>query len=127
MFCARMRSLFLVRAPRSAAYGMRGIVAFVDPQLTAVMRQKQARKEESLGVHLTHATTHGPTTANGQDLKGVSRLVNPQKEEPEVASAQDDPGERNYLGRLLHVADEALHQVKRDGNQRDRKRRGRVH
>lgn len=88
------------------------------------MSQKQTGKEEHLGVRLTHTIARGQATANGQDLKGVSRLVNP-KEDPEVASAENDPGERKYLGHLLHVADEALHHVKKSG--KHRKRRGRVH
>jgi hypothetical protein len=49
--------------------------------------------------------------------------VNPLGDEPEIVRREEDPVERDYLGRLLHVADEALHCDKRE----HRKRRGRIH
>ena len=59
-----------------------------------------------------------------QNLKGISRLVNPRDDDLEVFAADEEPGERDYLGRLLRVADEVLRQVKQ-GLQRHR--RGRIH
>ena len=53
-------------------------------------------------------------------------MVNPRDDDPEIASAEEEQGERDYLGRLLHVADEALRHVKKGTNQRPR-RRGRIH
>jgi hypothetical protein len=58
-----------------------------------------------------------------QHLKGISRLVNPPNDEPELPAQEEDPVEREYVGRLLHVADEALHHDKRD----HRKRRSGIH
>ena len=64
----------------------------------------------------------GPTPANQQHLQGVARLVNPRKNDPEIIAQEEEPDERDYLGRLLNVADEALHRVKRGGEHRKRRR-----
>lgn len=61
-------------------------------------------------------------TANQQHLEGVCRLLNPLKNEPEFVAREQDSVERDYLGRFLHVADEALHHVKRGGEHRKRRR-----
>ena len=58
-------------------------------------------------------------------LKGVSRLVNPPDDDPEIVSAEKEEGERDYLGRLLHVADEALRHGRQGVSHRGR--RGRIH
>jgi hypothetical protein len=85
------------------------------------MGQKQDRKDDG---QLRLNRLHPPLTApDGQQLKGVSRLVNPLADDAEIAGGDEDRVERHYLGRLLHVADEALQHVKRDGDHR--KRRGR--
>jgi hypothetical protein len=52
----------------------------------------------------------------------VSRLVNPRSSDPEIGAPEEDPGESDYLGRLLHVADEALQPVNRDTPHRKRRR-----
>ena len=59
---------------------------------------------------------------NQQHLQGVARLVNPPKNDPEIVAQEEEPGERDYVGRLLNVADEALHSVKRGGEHRKRRR-----
>ena len=61
---------------------------------------------------------------NQQNLKGVSRLVNPPDDDAAAVAGEEEQGERDYLGRLLRVADEALRHVK-EGFQRHR--RGRIH
>jgi hypothetical protein len=48
--------------------------------------------------------------------------VNPPKNDVEIVAQEEEPGERDYLGRLLNVADEALHRVKRGGEHRKRRR-----
>jgi len=73
-----------------------------------------------------HNNLRGSKDPRQQHLKGVCRLVNPRDDDPEIASAEEEQGERDYLGRLLHVADEALRHVKKGTNQRPR-RRGRIH
>jgi hypothetical protein len=102
---------------------MRGIAALLDPKLTVAMGQKHGGKDDAkLGFNRSHPALRAP---NGQHLEGVPRLVNPSTNDAEVAAGEDDPVERDYLGRLLHVADEALQHVKRGGDHR--KRRGRPH
>jgi hypothetical protein len=71
----------------------------------------------------TDADAHPEKSPNQQNLKGIARLVNPREDDPAVVAAEE-PGERDYLGRLLRVADEALRHVKQ-GFQRHR--RGRIH
>ncbi|HKW97265.1 MAG TPA: hypothetical protein VJN43_05995 [Bryobacteraceae bacterium] len=89
------------------------------------MSTKHAGRDESADksgdIPLNHAQPRGSQRPNAQELKGVSRLVNPRGEDAELGAGEDDPGERSYLGRLLHIADEALH-VKRRGNHRKRRR-----
>ncbi len=67
---------------------------------------------------------------SGQPIRGIVRLVNPPEDDHEAISGEEDPVERDYLGRILHVADHALRQEK-DGQVKDevfrRTRRGRVH
>jgi hypothetical protein len=67
---------------------------------------------------------------SGQPIRGITRLVNPPDDDQEAISGEEDPVERDYLGRILHVADRALRQGK-DGHTKDevlhRTRRGRVH
>ena len=101
---------------------MRRIAASFDPQLTAPMSHKQAEKEDS-GTRLNQP--HNSAIPDDKQLKGVSRLVNPQGDPADIAVGEEDPVERDYLGRLLHVADEALQYVKRGGDHR--RRRGRPH
>jgi hypothetical protein len=62
--------------------------------------------------------------ANEQQLKGISRLVNPKPGEPELVSGEEDQGERDYLGHILRVADEALDAK---GTRYRPRRRGRPH
>ena len=71
--------------------------------------------------------SHPPPEKNPsqQHLKGVSRLVNPREEDPEVVGSDEEESERDYLGRFLRVADEALRQVKQGILHRHR--RGRIH
>ena len=78
-----------------------------------------------MGFRLNHSNPRSSKDPRQQHLKGVSRLVNPPDDDPEIVSAEEDQGERDYLGRLLHVADEALSHVK-EGIVR-RPRRGRIH
>jgi hypothetical protein len=59
-----------------------------------------------------------------ETLKGVSRLVNPRDDDSEIVAADEEPGERDYLGRLLRVADEALRHFAQGLH---RHRRGRIH
>lgn len=87
------------------------------------MSEKQARRYKPAEPRINPPNSRGSRPPNEQELKGVSRLVIPRKDEQEVISGEDD--DRDYLGRLLHVADEALHQVERGRNHR--KRRGRIH
>ena len=69
-----------------------------------------------MGVHLSNPTrrTQAHLHHSDQPLKGATRLVNPPAEEQE-GSARDhqDPSERDYVGRVLHVADQALRHTKR--------------
>jgi hypothetical protein len=58
-------------------------------------------------------------------LKGASRLVNPPEDAAEILPTEEDEGERDYLGRILRVADEALRHVKQGILHRPR--RGRIH
>jgi hypothetical protein len=80
------------------------------------------------GPSLSLYNPRGPS-ANQTPLKGVSRLVNPPSDEPEIVAREKDSTEREYVGRLLHVADEALNNDKNDKNDKGehRKRRGRIH
>jgi hypothetical protein len=112
------------RGRTSAGYGMRGIVAWRNPKLTAAMRQKQREREKDDSGIRPHHVHPRLTFPDGRRLEGVSRLVNPAPDDPQIVAADEDRVERNYLGRLLQVADEALH-VKPSGEQR--KRRGRPH
>jgi len=79
-----------------------------------------------MGLRLNHSNHRGSKDPRQQPLKGVSHLVNPPDDDPEIVSTEEDQGERDYLGRLLHVADEALRHVKRGISHRPR-RRGRIH
>lgn len=69
---------------------------------------------------------NGPNSSaaalNGRQLKGISRLTNPRSDDPEIMSEEEDPGTRDYLGYILHVADEALRHVKRGLLHRARRR-----
>jgi hypothetical protein len=67
----------------------------------------------------------GSKDSHQPHLKGVSRLVNPKDDDPEIVSAEEEEGESDYLGRLLHVADEALSHVRQGVSHRAR--RGRIH
>jgi hypothetical protein len=78
-----------------------------------------------MGIRLNHPNSREARAPNEHYLKGVSRLVNPPSEDAEIVSGEEDPGERDYLGRLLHVADEALSRFKRRLFQSTR--RGRIH
>jgi len=87
------------------------------------MSQKQGGKDQPRGIRISHS--HGAEAPSEQQLKGVWRLVNPPSDDPEIVSGEEDQGERDYLGRLLHAADEALRHVKRGFFHRTR--RGRLH
>lgn len=85
------------------------------------MSSKHTGKQESASLHQAHRGVATPA----EHLKGVCRLVNPpNSKDPEAVLPEQDSLERDYVGRLLHVADEALH-TKSSPNHR--KRRGRVH
>lgn len=81
-----------------------------------------------MGVHVSNSTRrtqgrlhHGEEPHHlEQRLKGATRLVNPPADEQESSVPDQDPGEREYVGRVLHVADQALRHAKRP-------RRGRPH
>ena len=60
-----------------------------------------------MGFRLNHSDP-SPKEPDRQHLKGASRLVNPRDDAPEIVSPEEDEGERDYLGRILRVADEAL-------------------
>jgi hypothetical protein len=72
------------------------------------------------------SNSHRPPEKNAaqKNLKGISRLVIPQDDESEIVAAGEEQGERDYLGRLLRVADEALRHVKQSVH---RHTRGRIH
>lgn len=61
------------------------------------------------------------TTDTNEHLDGVSRLVNPKRSLHEVASDDEDPGERHYVGRLLKVADTALQTAEQPERRKRRK------
>jgi hypothetical protein len=109
-----------VRGKGALLYGMRCIAAFASVTLTAIMSEKHSSPNGS--TRPNRSDPRGSTPANQQHLQGVARLVNPPKNDQEIVAPEDEPGERDYLGRLLHVADEALHPVKRDGTHRKRRR-----
>lgn len=76
-----------------------------------------------MGIHVNHPERG--RNESGQPIRGITRLVNPPEDDHEVISAEEDPVERDYLGRILHVADRALRQVKEGVLHRTR--RGRAH
>jgi len=63
-------------------------------------------------------------SANEQPIRGAAHLVNPPEDSPDAAPGSEDEVERDYLGRILHVADRALRQAKEVFH---RTRRGSVH
>ena len=69
----------------------------------------------TMGVHLGNPTrrTQAHLHPGEQPLKGVTRLVNPPADDLESSAPDQDPSERDYLGRVLHVADQALSHAKR--------------
>ena len=75
-----------------------------------------------MGVHLSNPTRRSQAHLHHgeQPLKGVARLVNPPADEQESSGLDQDATERDYLGRVLNVADRALRREKRA-------RRGRPH
>jgi hypothetical protein len=87
-----------------------------------MVSDKHSGKGEFANIRLNHAQPPGSQPANEKELKGVARLVNPRGDDAALGSGDDEPGERDYLGRLLHVADEALERVKSRWNQRKRRR-----
>lgn len=109
-----------VRGKGALLYGMRCIAAVRCVKLTAIMSQKHSSPNGS--TRPNRSSPGGSTPANQQHLQGVARLVNPRKNDPEIVAREEEPGESDYLGRLLHVADEALHRVKRGGEHRKRRR-----
>src|ERR1700732_1569248 len=109
-----------VRGKGALFYRMRCIAAFPGVTLTASMSQKHSSPNGSTCPN--RSSPRESTPPNQQHLQGVSRLVNPRSSDPEIVAREEEPGERDYLGRLLHVADEALHPVKRDGTHRKRRR-----
>ena len=78
-----------------------------------------------MGFRLNHSHPSPQRDPNQLQLKGVSRLVNPRDDAPEIISQEEDQGERDYLGHLLRIADEALRHVKQGILHRHR--RSRVH
>jgi hypothetical protein len=100
---------------------MHCIAAFSSPKLYGSVSQKHSSPNEH--TRSSHSSPRQSTPPNQQHLQGVSRLVNPRKNDPEIVARDEDPVESDYLGRLLHVADEALHhRVKRGGEHRKRRR-----
>jgi hypothetical protein len=99
---------------------MRCIAAFPGSKLTTSMSQKHSSPNGSTRPHRT--SPRESTPPNQRHLQGVCRLVNPRKNDPEIVAREEEPGERDYLGRLLRVADEALHRGKRGGEHRKRRR-----
>lgn len=78
-----------------------------------------------MGVRFNHHEHHERNgSGSGKPIRGIARLVNPPEDDHEVISGEADQVERDYLGRILHVADRVLRQVK-DGVFH-RTRRGRV-
>lgn len=64
-----------------------------------------------MGFRLNHS--HPPPQDPDQpQLKGVSHLVNPPEDAPEIVSPEEDEGERDYVERFLRFADQALRHVK---------------
>ena len=110
-----------VRGTVPLAYGMRCIVGFHGSKLTVNVGHKRVGKGKAMYSNHSNLRESAP---NQQQLQGVSRLVIPLKNVPEVVARGEDPFERDYLGRLLHVADEALHHVKHG---REHRKRRRVH
>ena len=100
-------------------YGMRCIAASHGPKLTVCVGHKRAGRGEAMR---SESSNSGAATLNQQHLQGVCRLLNPLHREPEFVAREKDGGERDYVGRWLHVADEALHSVKRDAPHRKRRR-----
>jgi hypothetical protein len=80
-----------------------------------------------MGFRVNHSDPPPQKSPTQQHLKGASRLVNPPDDAPEIVSAEaeEDQGERDYLGRFLRVADEALRHVKQGVLHRHK--RGRIH
>lgn len=78
-----------------------------------------------MGFRLSNSNSRQPRDPRQQHLKGVSRLIIPRDDDPEIVSAEEEQGERDYLGHFLRVADEALRHVKRGIFHRSK--RGRVH
>lgn len=115
-----MRAAAGIGEKRARAYGMRCIAGLANREFTAAVSQKHADRESD--IRLNHAQARGSRLPNEKQLKGVSRLMNPRVDEAELGLGDDDPGERDYVGRLLHVADEALHHEKRRGSHRKRRR-----
>ena len=59
---------------------------------------------ENRMVHRMSADRHQRGgSGSGQPIRGVTRLVNPPEDDHEVISGEEDPVERDYLGRILHV------------------------
>lgn len=108
-----------VRGKVAVDYGMRCIAGLRCRKLTVRMGHKRPAKDEI--IESNGAKPPG-WTPNQQHLQGASRLVNPRKNDAEIVGREDDPVEQDYVGRLLHVADEALHRVKRGGEHRKRRR-----
>jgi hypothetical protein len=117
---AKSTSPACVQGKGALLYGMRCIAAFAGVTLTAIMSEKHSSPNGS--TRPNRSNPRGSTPANQQHLQGVARLVNPLKNDPEVVASEEEPGERDYVGRLLNVADEALHSVKRGGEHRKRRR-----
>lgn len=78
-----------------------------------------------MGFRLNHSHPPPEKDPSKQHLKGASRLLNPRDDASEIVPPDEDQGERDYLGRFLRVADEALSQVKR--GLLHRRKRSRIH
>ena len=72
--------------------------------VSAAQPSKQDRAH--IRLHWAHARE---TRSSKDELKGVARLVQPRHDESEMILAEENESERDYLGHLLQIADDALH------------------
>jgi hypothetical protein len=71
-------------------------------------QSQSAPTEERLGIH-NDPNRRGRELPSDQPLKGVTLLVHPPSDDARIVG---DEGEHDYLGRILHVADQTLRNVK---------------
>jgi hypothetical protein len=76
-----------------------------------------------MGIRLNQPNRRKHEDAS-EHLDGVTHLVNPRRPDADLDPEHEDQGERHYVGRILKVADQALHAKETHDH---RKRRGRLH